>query len=104
MGAAEGVGVGVVDGAGVAGAEGDALLLLLDAQGVQCSTGSACSAGIPQPSHVLLAMGRDEQSARGSIRFSFGSSSTPDDIDDVLNVLPSVVERARKAGKPIGKL
>ena len=86
------------------GCEGDAVLMLLDAQGIECSTGSACSAGIPQPSHVLLAMGRDEQSARGSIRFSFGSSSTPDDIDDVLNVLPSVVERARKAGKPIGKL
>ena len=86
------------------GCEGDALLMLLDAQGIECSTGSACSAGIPQPSHVLLAMGRDEATARGSLRFSFGTTSTPDDVDSVLQFLPAVVERAKRAGKPAVKI
>lgn len=85
------------------GCEGDALLMLLDAQGIECSTGSACSAGIPQPSHVLLAMGRDEVTARASLRFSFGSTSTPDDVDAVLQVLPAIVERAKRAGKSLVK-
>ncbi|CAB4578526.1 unannotated protein [freshwater metagenome] len=85
------------------GCEGDALLMLLDAQGIECSTGSACSAGIPQPSHVLLAMGRDEVTARASLRFSFGSTSTPDDVDAVMQVLPAIVERAKRAGKPAVK-
>ena len=57
------------------GCEGDALLMLLDAQGIECSTGSACSAGVAQPSHVLLAMGADEATARGSLRFSLGHTS-----------------------------
>ena len=82
------------------GCEGDALLMLLDAQGIECSTGSACSAGIPQPSHVLIAMGRDEITARASLRFSFGATSTPDDVDAVMQVLPAIVERAKRAGKP----
>jgi cysteine desulfurase len=82
------------------GCEGDALLMLLDAQGIECSTGSACSAGIPQPSHVLIAMGRDEITARASLRFSFGVTSTPDDVDAVMQVLPAIVERAKRAGKP----
>jgi cysteine desulfurase len=85
------------------GCEGDALLMLLDAQGIECSTGSACSAGIPQPSHVLIAMGRDEVTARASLRFSFGSTSTPDDVDAVMQVLPAIVERAKRAGKPAVK-
>jgi len=85
------------------GCEGDALLMLLDAQGIECSTGSACSAGIPQPSHVLIAMGRDEVTARASIRFSFGATSTPDDVDAVMQVLPAIVERAKRAGKPAAK-
>jgi cysteine desulfurase len=80
------------------GCEGDALLLLLDAQGVECSTGSACSAGVPQSSHVLLAMGLDEVSARGSLRFSLGHTTTEADIDALIEVLPGVVERARRAG------
>src|SRR5439155_6599973 len=54
------------------GCEGDALLMLLDARGIACSTGSACTAGVARPSHVLLAMGADEARARGSLRFSFG--------------------------------
>jgi cysteine desulfurase len=80
------------------GCEGDSLLLLLDARGISCSTGSACSAGIAQPSHVLLAMGRSEELARGSLRFSLGRTSTDEDVDALLEVLPAVVGRARAAG------
>jgi len=80
------------------GAEGDALLLLLDAQGVQCSTGSACSAGIAQPSHVLLAMGMAPKIARSSIRFSIGPSTTEAEIDRAISVIGEVVLRARAAG------
>ncbi|WP_430791219.1 cysteine desulfurase family protein [Actinoplanes sp. G11-F43] len=80
------------------GCEGDALLLLLDARGVYCSTGSACSAGVAQPSHVLLAMGADDARARSSLRFSLGHDSEPADVDALLAVLPGAVERARRAG------
>lgn len=80
------------------GCEGDALLLLLDAAGVECSTGSACSAGVPEPSHVLVAMGYDDELARASLRFSLGHTSTPADVDRVLGVLPEVLVRARAAG------
>lgn len=80
------------------GCEGDSLLLLLDARGIEVSTGSACSAGIAQPSHVLLAMGADEDLARGSLRFSLGRTSTPEDIETLLDALPAVVDRARSAG------
>ena len=81
------------------GAEGNALLLLLDAQGVQCSTGSACSAGVPRPSHVLLAMGMSESEARSSLRFSLGRTSLQADVDAVAKVIVPVVERARLAGR-----
>ncbi|HEY0487721.1 MAG TPA: cysteine desulfurase family protein [Mycobacteriales bacterium] len=80
------------------GCEGDALLMLLDARGVECSTGSACSAGVAQPSHVLLAMGADEARARGSLRFSLGHTSTAADVDALLEALVPAVERARRAG------
>lgn len=80
------------------GCEGDSLLMLLDARGVECSTGSACSAGIAQPSHVLLAMGCEEDRARGSLRFSLGHTSTPQDIEALADVIGGVVERARRAG------
>ena len=80
------------------GCEGDALLMLLDARGVECSTGSACSAGVAQPSHVLLAMGAPTPVARGSLRFSLGVSSTDADVDAVLEAIGPVVARARKAG------
>lgn len=80
------------------GCEGDALLLLLDAQGVYCSTGSACSAGVAQPSHVLLAMGADDARARSSLRFTLGHDSTGADVDALLAALPGAVERARRAG------
>jgi cysteine desulfurase len=80
------------------GCEGDSLLYLLDSAGVECSTGSACQAGVPQPSHVLLAMGLTEAEARGALRFSLGRTSTEADVAALLAVLPGVVERARAAG------
>ncbi|WP_311209914.1 MULTISPECIES: cysteine desulfurase family protein [unclassified Aeromicrobium] len=79
------------------GCEGDAMLMLLDAQGVEVSTGSACQAGVPQPSHVLLAMGYDDAAARGSLRLSLGHTSTEADVDRLLAVLPQVHERAVRA-------
>ncbi len=82
----------------VPGCEGDSLLYLLDAAGVECSTGSACQAGVPQPSHVLLAMGLSEAEARGALRLSLGHTSTEADVDAFLAALPAVVERARRAG------
>ena len=80
------------------GCEGDSLLMLLDAKGIECSTGSACSAGVPQPSHVLLAMGATEATARGSLRFSFGHTSVQADVDAVADAIGPAVERARAAG------
>ncbi|MBW0135790.1 cysteine desulfurase family protein [Pseudonocardia abyssalis] len=101
-------GTGVVDGGpsrlpgnahlSFPGCEGDSLLMLLDAHGIECSTGSACTAGVAQPSHVLLAMGADEATARGSLRFSLGHTSRPEDVDAVAAVIGQVVERARRAG------
>ncbi len=79
------------------GCEGDAMLMLLDAQGIECSTGSACDAGVPQPSHVLLAMGYDDVAARGSLRFSLGHTSTEADVDALIAALPAVHERAKRA-------
>ncbi|MEW2119650.1 cysteine desulfurase family protein [Streptomyces sp. NPDC005474] len=80
------------------GCEGDSLLLLLDAQGIECSTGSACTAGVAQPSHVLLAVGTDPDLARGTLRFSLGHTSTEADVEAVAKVIAPVVERARAAG------
>ncbi len=82
----------------VAGCEGDALLMLLDTEGVAVSTGSACSAGIPQASHVLLAMGVPEPTARGAIRCTLGRTTTEADVDALLAALPDAVARARRAG------
>lgn len=80
------------------GCEGDSLLMLLDAAGIECSTGSACTAGVATPSHVLIAMGVEPRQARGSLRFSLGHTSTRADVDALLEVLPQVVERAKAAG------
>ncbi|MGW8950936.1 cysteine desulfurase family protein [Streptomyces sp. NPDC055709] len=80
------------------GCEGDSLLLLLDAQGIECSTGSACTAGIAQPSHVLLATGTDPDLARGTLRFSLGHTSTEEDVEAVAKAIGPAVERARTAG------
>ncbi len=82
---------------GLSGCDGDSLLYLLDAKGVQCSTGSACQAGVPQPSHVLLAMGVPESVLSGSLRLSLGHTTTQGDIDAALAVLPDAVARARGA-------
>jgi len=79
------------------GCERDALLMLLDANGVECSTGSACTAGVAQPSHVLLAMGVDRAGARGSLRLTLGHTSTEADVDAAVAVLPAAVDRARRA-------
>ncbi|GGO57553.1 cysteine desulfurase family protein [Streptomyces lasiicapitis] len=80
------------------GCEGDSLLLLLDAQGIECSTGSACTAGVAQPSHVLLATGTDPDLARGTLRFSLGHTSTKADVEAVATAIGPAVKRARTAG------
>jgi cysteine desulfurase len=69
----------------------------LDANGIECSTGSACTAGVARPSHVLLAMGARPADARGSLRLSLGRTSVAADVDAVLDVLPAAVARAREA-------
>ena len=81
------------------GTQSDTLLLLLDSAHVSASTGSACSAGVHEASHVLLAMGHTEETAQSSLRFSFGATSTQDDVDFVLSVLPDVISRGRAAHK-----
>ena len=80
------------------GCEGDSLLFLLDVAGFSVSTGSACQAGVPEASHVLLAMGLSEQDARGALRVTLGPDTTTAEIDALLAVLPGVVEQARGAG------
>ena len=80
------------------GCEGDAMMMLLDGQGIDCSTGAACAAGVPEPSHVLLAMGADPLRARSSLRFSLGHSSTRADVDSLAAAIGPVAERARAAG------
>lgn len=79
------------------GCEGDSLLMLLDANGIECSTGSACTAGVARPSHVLLAMGHSPEGARGSLRLSLGHTSTEADVAAAVGVLPAAVARARQA-------
>lgn len=81
----------------IPGTEGETLLLLLDQAGIACSSGSACSSGALDPSHVLLALGVSRELAKGSLRFSLGRSSTPQDVDAVLAALPDVVAKARRA-------
>lgn len=83
----------------VDGARSDDLLVLLDAAGIDCSAGSACSAGVARPSSTLLAMGYDEEAASSLLRFSFGWTSEPSDVDAVLAALGAVIPRARAAGR-----
>jgi cysteine desulfurase len=85
------------------GCEGDALLLLLDARGIACSTGSACTAGVAEPSHVLLAMGADEARARGSLRFSLGHTTTQPDVDALGACIGEAVTRARRAAGSVAR-
>lgn len=80
------------------GCEGDSLLFLLDAAGFSVSTGSACQAGVPEASHVLLAMGVPEPEARGALRFTLGDSTTVEELDALIAALPAAVTRARAAG------
>ncbi|MCL2515320.1 MAG: cysteine desulfurase [Microbacteriaceae bacterium] len=80
------------------GAQGDSLLFLLDAAGVAVSTGSACQAGIPEPSHVLLAMGRTPAEASSCLRITLGRTTTAADVDAFLAALPAAYERAARAG------
>jgi cysteine desulfurase len=80
------------------GCEGDSLLFLLDVAGVSVSTGSACQAGIPEPSHVLRAMGHSEREARGALRITLGRTSTDADVDEFLAALPAAHEQALRAG------
>jgi cysteine desulfurase len=76
--------------------EGESLLLSLDLQGVAASSGSACTSGSLDPSHVLMAMGLDHQHAHGSLRLSLGRGNTVEDVDYVLSVIPPIVQRLRK--------
>ena len=81
----------------IEGTRADDVLLLLDREGVDASTGSACRAGVHQPSEVLLAMGRSVGEAGASVRFSLGHTTRPDDVDRLLAVLPGAVTTARAA-------
>jgi cysteine desulfurase len=80
------------------GCEGDSLLFLLDVAGFSVSTGSACRAGVPEGSHVLLAMGVSEVDARGALRITLGPQTTEAEIDALIAALPAAVERATAAG------
>ncbi|MCT1601515.1 cysteine desulfurase [Kocuria sp. p3-SID1433] len=80
------------------GCEGDSLLFLLDAAGFATSTGSACTAGVPRPSRILLAMGLDEVTARGAQRFTLGRGTTASDVDALIAALPQIHDRALAAG------
>jgi cysteine desulfurase len=82
---------------GFPGCAADAILMLLDSAGIDCSTGAACSAGVSQPSHVLLALGYSESDARAALRFSLGHSSTLADVRALANALPEAVQRAKAA-------
>jgi cysteine desulfurase len=83
----------------VAGARGEALVYLLDQAGLACSTGSACTAGVAQASHVLLAMGLDDSAARSQVRVSLGHGSSAEDVKALVAALPEAIERARAAGR-----
>ena len=76
--------------------EGESMLLLLNAEGFACSSGSACTSGSLEPSHVLIAMGIDPQLAQGSLRITLGRENTEEDVDRFLEVLPKIVERLRE--------
>ena len=84
---------------GFIGASGEGLMMGLDLAGIAVSTGSACAAGSVEPSHVLQALGCDEAGAKSAIRFSAGMHTTAEEITQVLEVLPQIVERVRRAAK-----
>lgn len=76
--------------------EGESLLLMLDMKGIAASSGSACTSGSLDPSHVLLAIGLPHEIAHGSLRISFGNENTDEDVDYLMSVLPGIVERLRE--------
>jgi cysteine desulfurase len=80
------------------GCLGDSLLFLMDVNGVSISTGSACAAGVSSPSHVVLSLGADSDEAMGTMRITFGHTSTESDVDAFLNAFPAAYEGAKKAG------
>jgi len=80
----------------VKGVEGEAMMLLLSDEGIAASSGSACTSGLLEPSHVLLAMGYKPEEAHGSLRFSLGKDNTEEEINDVIKVLPGIIEKLRK--------
>jgi cysteine desulfurase len=82
----------------VPGCTGEVLLFLCDQEGIQVSTGSACQAGVPEPSHVLSAMGVSPEDAWGALRLTLGYTTSAEDVEYVIRVFPSVVERATQAG------
>ena len=82
--------------------EGESLLMMLDMQGVCAASGSACTSGSLNPSHVLMAIGLDHATAHGSLRFTFADYSTQEDVDYILEVLPPIVEKLR-AMSPLSK-
>lgn len=84
------------------GCESSSILMLLDAAGIDCSAGSACAAGVSRPSHVLTAMGFDEEQARSCVRFSLGHTTTEADVETLLAALPEAVARAQAAGSLTG--
>ena len=79
------------------GTQSDSLLLLMDSEKVSCSTGAACTAGVHRPSHVLMAMGLTDVVSQSSLRFSFGTTNTSEDVAYALSVLPTVIERGLAA-------
>ncbi len=76
--------------------EGEGIILNLDMEGIGVATGSACTSGSLEPSHILTAMGIDAVRTQGSIRFSLGKVNTEEDIDYAIRVLPPIIERLRK--------
>jgi len=76
--------------------EGESLLLMLDMKGIAASSGSACTSGSLDPSHVLLAIGLDHETAHGSLRITFGEENTHEDVDYLMEVLPAIVQRLRE--------
>jgi cysteine desulfurase len=76
--------------------DSSALLMALDLKGIACSTGSACAAGTPDPSHVLLAMGLPQDKAHASLRFSFGSPTQNEDIEKAVPIIAETVNRLRE--------
>jgi cysteine desulfurase len=85
------------------GADSEALLMHLDLAGIAASSGSACSTGAVEPSHVLVAMGVPRERALGAIRFSFGRESTPADVERAAAVVPAVVAKVRKLASVLGR-